>query len=265
MVAVRRLNDQGIHEFREWLEGGAWGSAPHELLTSPLKSEPLSAAIDVEQRSFSSRFDLGQYLNEKLQLLPFTNMAFDTGLWDWLTLFWFDQIAAPSATGKRNLREIARYSQDAGGRRWSRHVVRMSWLSVHNHGDNARYFLSTGLDRHTDVLEQIAGQQEIFGSRAAVALGAHLYWDKTANVLKRGAGGKSAGSPRRLSRFMKQIRMTYDPEAMQPEQLVELLPREFSRWREKQEPQTSAAPAAKGLLARLMKRNGTSASASSNQ
>jgi hypothetical protein len=64
---------------------------------------------------------------------------------------------------------------------------------------------------------------------------------------------------------MKQIRMTYDPEAMQPEQLIELLPREFSRWREKQEPLTSAAPAAKGLLARLMKRNGSSASASSNQ
>lgn len=256
MVAIRRLTDEGVQEFREWLEGGAPGPAPHEFLTSPLKSEPLRLAIDVEQRGFASRFELGQYLNSKLQPLPFTSMAFDTGLWDWLTLFWFDQIAAPTATGKRNLREIARYSQDAGGRRWSRHVVRMSWLSVHNHGDNARYFLSTGLDRHTDVLEQIAGQQEIFGSRAAVALGAELYWDKTNKILKKGAGGKSAGSPRRLSRFMKQIRMTYDPETMQPEQLVELLPREFSRWTKS--PQTSAAPSGKGILARLMKRSGAS-------
>lgn len=255
MVAARRLNDQGVKEFREWLEGGAQGAAPHDLLTLPLKSEPLRVAIEVEQRSFASRFELGQYLHNKLQPLPFTSMAFDTGLWDWLTLFWFDQIAAPGANGKRNLREIARYSQDAGGRRWSRHVVRMSWLSVHNHGDSARYFLSTGLDRHTDVLEQIAGQQEIFGSRAAVALGARLYWDDMTGTLKRGAGGKSAGSPRRLSRFMKQIRMTYYPEAMEINDLMGLLPQEFSRWTEDSEQKAAAAPSRMGILSRIIKRN----------
>lgn len=195
-----------------------------------MTSETLHAPVEVEQHRFRTRFELGQYLNVRLKPLSFSTIAFDTGLWDWLTLFWFDQIAEPGASGKRNLREIARYSQDAGGRRWSRHVVRVSWLSVHNHGDNARYFLSTRLDRHTDVLEQIAGQQEIFGSRAAVALGAQLYWDEEAGALKRGAGGKSAGSPRRLSRFMKQIRMTYDPEMMDADLLLSLLPREFSRW-----------------------------------
>lgn len=265
MVALRRLNSQGVKEFRVWLEDGAPGHTPHELLTSPLTSEPLHANIDVEQPVFVSRFELGKYLNTKMQPLPFPIIAFDTGLWDWLTLFWFDQMAAPSVTGKRNLREIARYSQDAGGRRWSRHVVRMSWLSVHNHGDNARYFLSTGLDRHTDVLEQIAGQQEIFGSRAAVALGARLYWDETTGTLKKGAGGKSAGSPRRLSRFMKQIRMTYDPETMQPEQLLGLLPREFSRWTEEKQPQAMTTSSGKGLLARILKRKGASTLASPDQ
>lgn len=255
MVALRRLNEQGVKDFRTWLEGGADGAVPHKLLTSSLTSEPLRLEIEVEQRSFSSRFEMGQYLNQRLQPLPFSNMAFDTGLWDWLTLFWFDQIAPLNSGGKRNLREIARYSQDAGGRRWSRHVVRMSWLSVHNHGENAKYFLSSSLDRHTDVLEQIAGQQEIFGSCAAVALGARLYWDDSASTLKRGAGGKSAGSPRRLSRFMKQIRMTYYPEAMEVDQLMELLPREFSRWTGQSDQQTAATPSRKGLLARLIKRN----------
>lgn len=255
MATVRRLNDQGVKEFREWLEGGAQGAAPHDLLISPLKSEPLGAEVEIEERGFTSRFDLGQYLHDKLQSLPFSSMAFDTGFWDWLTLFWFDQIAPPSASGNRNLREIARYSQDAGGRRWSRHVVRMSWLSVHNHRENAQYFLSTGLDRHTDVLEQIAGQQEIFGSRAAVALGGRLYWDNINGVLKKGAGGKSAGSPRRLSRFMKQIRMTYYPEAMEVDDLMGLLPREFSRWTESSKPQAAVNQSKKGILARLMNRN----------
>ena len=247
MVAVRRLNAQGVKEFREWLEAGAPGETPGEILSSPLKSEPISGSVQVELRPFATRFELGRHLTESLKPLTFSSISFDAGLWDWLTLFWFDQIAAPGTNGKRNLREIARYSQDAGGRRWSRHVVRMSWLSVHNHGDNARYFLSSGLDRHTEVLEQIAGQQEIFGSRAAVALGAKLYWDDANGTLKKGAGGKSAGSPRRLSRFMKQIRMTYDPELMQADQLLGLLPREFERWTKTAPTPASAAKPAPGL------------------
>lgn len=255
MVAVRRLNAQGVKEFREWLEAGAPGEIPGDILSSPLKSESVSSSAQIELRAFATRFELGGYLNERLKPLPFSSIAFDTGLWDWLTLFWFDQIAPPGANGKRNLREIARYSQDAGGRRWSRHVVRMSWLSVHNHGENARYFLSTGLDRHTDVLEQIAGQQEIFGSRAAVALGAKLYWDDATGMLKKGAGGKSAGSPRRLSRFMKQIRMTYDPELMQSDQLLELLPREFDRWTKAAPQPASTVKPAPRLLSRIFRRN----------
>lgn len=254
MSVVRRLNKQGVTEFREWLESGAQGPVPYELLTSPHSSENLSVFVDIEQRSFLTRFELGKYLNEQLQPLSFSSIAFDTGLWDWLTLFWFDQIVPPNSAGKRSLREVARYSQDAGGRRWSRHIVRVSWLSVHNHGESARYFLSSGLDRHTDVLEQIAGQQEIFGSRAAVALGARLYWDDSTSILKKGAGGKSAGSPRRLSRFMKQIRMTYDPETMESDQLMGLLPREFSRWTEKVTTQADATLSKKGLLARLINR-----------
>lgn len=256
MLAVRRLNTQGVREFREWLEAGAPGEIPEDILSSPLKSEPVGSGVQVEARAFATRFELGLYLNDRLKPLAFSSIAFDAGIWDWLTLLWFDQIAAPGASGKRNLREIARYSQDPGGRRWSRHVVRMSWLSVHNHGENARYFLSTGLDRHTDVLEQIAGQQEIFGSRAAVALGARLYWDDATGVLRKGAGGKSAGSPRRLSRFMKQIRMTYDPELMQADHLLGLLPKEFDRWT-KPAPQPASSPkSAPSLLSRIFGRGG---------
>lgn len=263
MAILRRLNETGISAFRAWLADGAPGEAPADLLTLPSSSEALSTSVEIDERQFASRFELGEYLNERLGKMAFSQIAFDTGIWDWLTLFWFDQIAPANAHGERSLREIARYSQDAGGRRWSRHVVRMSWLSVHNHQSNARYFLSTPLGKHTDVLEQIAGQQEIFGSKAAVALGSSLYWDEEAGVLKKGAGGKSAGSPRRLSRFMKQIRMTYDPEATEPDQLLHLLPKEFNRWRQVSTPDGEAGSKT-GILSKIFGRGAPGAANASD-
>lgn len=230
MAIVRRLSESGMASFRQWLADGAQGHPPHHLLHDPATSDDLPVQAEVDQRSFDSRFDLGSHLNDRLDEMDFATIAFDMGLWDWITLFYFDEIAPLSAEGGRKLSEIARYSQDIGGRRWSRHVVRISWLSVHNHGTHARYFLSSPLQTHSDILEQIAGQQEVFGSTTAVALGERLYWDAEAVKPKKGAGGKSGGSPRRLSRFMAQIRMTYDPENMGIDQLMALLPAEFGRW-----------------------------------
>lgn len=264
MVTIRRLNKQGIKEFRGWIASGATGDPPHDLLTAPETSEPLPVTIEAEHRDFSTRYQLGEYLTSRLEPLDFSSSAFDSGLWDWLTLFWFDAIAPRTSSGTRRLHEVARYSQDAAGRRWSRHVVRTSWLSVHNHGLHARYFLSTPLDRHTEVLEQIAGQHEVFGSRTAVALGEKLYWDAQNNRLHKGAGGKSAGSPRRLSRFMRQIRMTFDPETMTPDQLAGLLPREFARWAEAPEnsdlQRTQKASVISRILGRTSLRSGAGSS-----
>lgn len=252
MKTARRLTESGVSAFRAWIASGAPGDPPHDLLQNPETSGPLHGVVDVEARSFASRYELGEYLALRLAPLGYARIAFDAGLWDWLTLFWFDEIAPRDAAGKRRLREGARYSQDAAGRRWSRHVVRMSWLSVENHGPHARYFLSTPLDRHTDVLEQIAGQQEVFGSRTVVKLGERLYWDAGAGELRKGAGGKSAGSPRRLSRFMKQIRMTYDPETMTADDLLALLPGEFARWTKPPEPPKPPHGPKRGLIRRIL-------------
>jgi hypothetical protein len=231
MAIVRRLTERGISEFREWLESKAPGEPPHHLLNDKATSAPLAVEVELEQKPFDTRYEFGVHLKDALQELDFATIAFDAGMWDWITLFHFDAIAPARDDGRRKLAEIARYSQDPGSRRWSRHVARMSWLSVRNHGEHAKYFLTSPLETHSDILEQIAGKQEVFGSATAVALGEWLYWDADALKPKKGAGGKGAGSPRRLSRFMAQIQMTYDPENMSVDQLAELLPVEFSRWK----------------------------------
>jgi hypothetical protein len=113
---------------------------------------------------------------------------------------------------------------------WSRHIVRMSWMAVVDHGKSARVMLALPITKQSEVLEQLAGQQEVFGAQPVVEAADKLYWNGTTGALKKGAQGKGAGTPRRLVRFMRQFRRTYDPPAMTADQLVSSLPPEFERW-----------------------------------
>lgn len=231
MTVIRRLNSEGISEFRAWLASGGHGSPPVDLLSDASTSEPLGETCSVENVLFANRFEFGSYLVDKLAPVASATLRFDVGVWDWLSIYYFDQLCPPKSDGTRKLQEHVKYSLELAGRKWSRHLVRMSWMSVSEHGENARVMLSVPMSTHPEILEQLAGAQETFGSKTVVALARALYWDSAAGKTKRGAQGKGQGSPRRLSKLMRQFRRTWDPVAMTPEQLAGLLPKqEFGRW-----------------------------------
>jgi hypothetical protein len=230
MVIVKRLTESGIAEFRAWLFSGAPDPAPLELLTSESSSAPTTYEAYVTPGEFESRLGFGKYLNEVFRGAPLSEIRFDVGLWDWLSLFFVDQICPKLADNKRDAKEIVRYSLELKNRKWSRHVARMSWMTVHDHGEFSRVLLNLPLTKQSELLEQLAGAQETYGARSVIAMADRLYWDLTANGLRRGAQGKRGGTPRRLRTFMKQLRRTYDPACMSMEQLLGFLPREFERW-----------------------------------
>jgi hypothetical protein len=230
MVPVRRLTDFGIAEFRAWLRNGAPDPTPFGLLSSDVSSAPVPFEAQVAPAVFESRLKFGRYLNEVLRGAPLNEIRFDAGLWDWLSLFFIDQICPKLADNERDAKEVVRYSLELKNRKWSRHVARMSWMTVHDHGEFSRVLLNLPLTKQSELLEQLAGAQETYGARSVIAMADRLYWDLTANGLKRGAQGKKGGTPRRLRTFMKQLRRTYDPACMSMEQLLGFLPREFKRW-----------------------------------
>ena len=242
MAAIRRLTLEGVDQFRTWLQQDGPSPAPAHLLSAPATSEPLEGAGPVEARDFASRLELGEYLADRLSSLPTARIRFDAGLWDWLSLFYIDVLAPLRADGTRDMKQIYRYTLELKNRMWSRHVARMSWMAVADPGKFARIMLALPITKQSEVLEQLAGQQEVFGARSVIEAADKLYWDEKSGALKRGAQGKAAGTPRRLVRFMRQLRRTYDPPAMTADQLVGTLPREFERW--KQTPRPSGNPAA---------------------
>jgi hypothetical protein len=126
----RKLNDEGLTRFTEWVLGGAPGVPPSNLLTDPVTSQPLPATINPAALTFRDRYQFGQYLVDLLAPLDMAAMSHDRGLWSALALLWFDQLCPTSAGGQRKVEKEYRYILSADFRHYYRHLVRSPWQLV---------------------------------------------------------------------------------------------------------------------------------------
>src|SRR5689334_13707970 len=98
----RKLNDEGMARFSEWLAGDAGGMAPIHLLADPQTSSPIGHAIHpASGRTFSDRYEFGQYLNQLLSSLDPAAISQDRGLWTALAIVWFNQLCPLGSNGRR--------------------------------------------------------------------------------------------------------------------------------------------------------------------
>jgi len=58
-----------------------------------------------------------------------------------------------------------------------------------------------------------------------------LYFDPSTGKLKRGAGGKGGGRPRRLAKVRQQFDVTWEIEELGHDRILALLPSEFERFK----------------------------------
>ncbi|WP_234685704.1 hypothetical protein [Bradyrhizobium monzae] len=235
----RKLNDEGMSRFSEYLTSGANGSAPVELLNDPSTSDLVDAPVKMSQRQFPNRYEFGRELSMRLGALDPVRISGDRGLWTGLALFWFDQLCPAGADGKRALDKEYRYILSVDYRHYYRHLVRTPWQLFKEHGPNSRFLLMSATDstdslrRHGDILEQLGGTQSIIRSKAIIAEAASLYSDPITGRPKKGAAGKGGGSIRRFARVLRQLDLTFDPELLPAGGLSRILPDEFSSWKRK--------------------------------
>src|SRR5262245_31840864 len=140
-TAFRKLNEEGIHRFAHWIAEGAQGAAPRDLLTTLDTSEPLAQAVIPAQRSFTDRFEFGNYLGTLLAGFDLGAISHDHGMWTALALFWFDQLCPADTNGQRKVEKDYRYVLSSDFRHYYRHLVRSPWQLVRDHGANARFLL----------------------------------------------------------------------------------------------------------------------------
>lgn len=253
---VRVLNDDGARLFREFVERAKAGSteaAPRHLLADARTSAPFEPEVFVEDRSFGSRQEFGQYLTQALARAARRRISREAGLWNWLALFYFDQLCPPDGSGRRRVLDADHYVLE--GRfaytRYYRHLVRFAWFAVSAHGDDAKAMLAAagkgaaGIGQWGDMSEQLGGYQGIFGSRTVQIVAARLFLDEDGGVIRGAASRSGPGSVRRLATVLKQFSLTYDLRTAQPDAVIRLLPPEFERFRRDYLRRTGQAPRAR--------------------
>lgn len=236
-MIVRRLNDAGIAAFMAFLDSQTTSSplpVPVHLLTGPQFSTDYMPESRVEVRSFDSQYELAEYLFHAFAGSDYAAVERDRGLWAWLGLFYFEVFC--KRKGSRFIPgAAARWVPELRYDRYYRHLLAGPFRIYRAHRDNPGRALALLCNRPGtmgDIVEQLASRQELVTNQAIVGAATALYVDPDTRRARRGAGGKGAGSPRRLSTVIGQLDLTYDLRSMSERDLLELLPQEFNRWKD---------------------------------
>lgn len=156
----------------------------------------------------------------------------NTGMWAWLTFVLRDQLFKKGNDGTWKVGEIHRWypSNPNDWQKGQRHLVRMPVLLFKSLGDFADHLLCSAPSVLPEIREQLTSQQDMFNLSFQQVARA-LYFNDATGTLKRGAGGKSGGTPRRLAKVRQQLDVTWDLEDLDLVKIVETLPAEFSRFK----------------------------------
>lgn len=235
MIELRCLTESGRSLFTEYLQRIKIGSSeppPQDELTHESYSTGFSPVVEVnENLVFSTRYELGEYLNEIFNRIDRNNLLSNCGIWDWLALLWFDKIC-PENQGRRNVRETARYIVSRDRTDYYRHLILCAWDLYSLHGTYSRLFLKCPPYIHNDWTEQLASRQDIITNKGLIETADRLYWDNNRGRPKRGATDRNRqGNVRRLVRVIAQLDLTYDLHAMSADKILLLLPEEFDVWK----------------------------------
>jgi hypothetical protein len=235
MMLVRKLNDHGLAEFNRYindLKSGTQRALPAHLIASGESSLELPLEIEVdENRSFETRYDIGQYLVEVFREQNIQPYMGDTGFWSWFALLWFNQLCPADSSGIRKPSMAYNYILSSSYNHRPRHAIYMTWQLVDSYGEPVRFLLSRNPATRGELMEQLMARQEFYTSRGAVMLSNRYYCDTATGGFKKGAAGRGAGSVTRFVSMLQQLQMTYDVFSMTMAELDGLFPAEFDRFR----------------------------------
>lgn len=191
--------------------------------TKPLSDAPAATSKELAQRVLAA---LGP---------DWRDMLSRPGIWAWLTLVLRDVVFPKDAQGIRHPREVHRwFPSDPGDyQKAQRHLVRMPVVLLANLGDMADHLLCGPPSKLPDIREQLTSQQDMFSPEFQKAARV-LYFDDSKGGLKRGSGGKNAGTPRRLAKVRQQLDVTWNLFDLDAAHIIHLLPKEFNRFMPKQ-------------------------------
>lgn len=235
-MKIMRMTEQGKHLFMAFLdrfEADQSVTLPQDLLTPSIYAEVIGGdtamldSLDLDDKLATAR-GLHQIVTE----LGLTSAERDWGFWTWCSAYLFYRLCKRKE-GQYSRGEIQIWiAEPENWKRYYRHYLAAIWrvyISHRGKEEKLVVLLYGPVNTPGELWGQIAAIQSLITNPSMIDALYHLYWDKQNKKRKFGAGG---GSSRRLSRVLKQFARTYDFVAMTAEQIVDLLPPEFDRFKE---------------------------------
>jgi len=230
LTGLRSFNDTGLHHFEQRLAGK---DAEERLdALDDAFSDPVSGTGPLTIREFDNARDLAEAVLQSLGLEQLFPHLDDIGLWAWLTFVLREKLFKKNPDGSRQLGEFHRWYPSAANdwQKGQRHLVRMPVFLLAALGENADHLLCSAPNVLPEIREQMTGQNDMM-TPAFQGLARALYFDPDTGRLKRGAGGKEGGSPRRLRTLRRQLEVTWQIDDLSLDQILAKLPKEFDRYR----------------------------------
>ncbi len=235
MTQLRRLNPAGVEKFRAFLqqirEGAEFRPSPAILHVDDY-SPRVAPSIPIENRRFETKFEAAEYLASLLTQLEGPSLSSDIGLWSWLALFYFDQLAPKDPSGQRRPREDYHYIPSVANSWYrDRHLLAGPYKIYLQHRSQARLLLYPHVYEHGAFVYDLGFRREFITNRGLIEAIDILYWDTKRNRPKRGTTTSSRpGNLRRLITVLQQLDFNYDLYGMTAAEILSLLPPEFDAW-----------------------------------
>lgn len=234
-MTLRKFNREGMRRFDQFISAylrGRPSSHPQELresarLSSPILGTSYESLLEV---SFNSRYDMARTLDElflECKIEPDVLSADE--FWAWLTMAFFERLHN-ALSNKDKPGEKPIWYPEQRWRRVYRHALYGPWrvfrLKKHR-PELVEPLLAGKMMRPGEFYEQIVGRLNLLHSDGVLGAARSLYWDAENQILRRG----HAGSVRRFAIVVQQISLTRDLIMISAEELIDILPAEFDRWK----------------------------------
>jgi hypothetical protein len=234
-IRVRAFTESGSDAFRNLIQIKPQNIRQEiqKLVKDPLVSKETGA--DLELKSPKNRFDLAKNLWEVFgpDGLLYSRRR-ELGLWNWISAAYFGTLmdSDPRPDLIKKIGGVDRWVLGGDVLRDHRHLVSGPFFAYEANSEAPRRAmcqLATTVTQPGELVERISGKRNL-ASGPVCHLATLMYYDSSKESLRVGLT-TPPGNPKRFSYYFAQLDRTIDYESMKVEELIEMLPHNFQKWK----------------------------------
>ena len=227
---LKKFNENGEKKFEDFFDRKLKNKkipVPFKYLNDDNLTQELDIKIEIDNnKTFRSAYEFGKYLDFKLTDLK--NIRFETGIFHWLTLAFFNQLFPGPSGGSQKIKYILNKNAPSS---WKKHLVRLRWELHSQFKEKSIVYLSKEINNWSDEEESISASPTLISSKNILDLYTKLYLRYDKNKLPKIISKRNVpGNHRELTKELSIYQLNFDINRMSVDQLLNLLGSDFKKW-----------------------------------